>query len=110
MSAQMDAFFAEITNYISQSRACLREGREHDLAGFEVASLKLVEQITGMSDAARVQYAEQFEALVEDLRLLAQELTERRGEVYSEIQGLNQRQKAGAAYRTADASTDPIEE
>lgn len=110
MTEAMDAFFAEINHYISESRACLRDGREAELAAYEVASLKLVEQITQMDDAARVRYSAQFEALVEDLRLLAEELTARRAEVFNEIQGLNRQQKAGAAYRTVDAATDRVED
>lgn len=101
-----ETLFGDIEQYVSDSRALLKEGAMMELAGLENRVMLLCEEILLLSQDDRLQHADRLQRLMADLTALGEEIAAQRDAVGKELRNLPGHKKAHAAYKIVEKSDE----
>ncbi len=102
----------DISLFIGDARAVLKEGVMMDLAGMDKRVLALCEQALLLPAEVRLRHADKLQELLNELTSLGKDLEAQRDALANNIRDIAQYKKAHTAYRVTEASdkTDKPEE
>lgn len=101
---ETEKLFNDIAQFVSESRALLKEGVMMDMKGLDKRVMALCEQALMMPPEVREQYADKLQGLLNDLTILSKDLEARRDALAGEIRGVAEHKKAHTAYSIVEAS------
>jgi hypothetical protein len=99
-----EALFSEISRFIDESNAALKEGAFVQMAGFDDQVRTLCEQVLLLSEQQRVEYADKLQQLLAALQTLGETMVAMRDEIGSELNALSSHKKANVAYSKVENS------
>lgn len=106
MSTAQDtkALFDDISRFVSESHALLKQGAVMELSGLDERVQHLCKAVAGLSPEESVRYADDLDRLRAELTQLGEALASHRDALAGDMRGLSEHRRANSAYRTAEAS------
>lgn len=101
---ETDKLFDDISGFIRESRALLKDGVMMDMKGLDKRVMALCEQALMLPPDVRAEYAGKLQQLMDELTILSRDLEARRDSLAGEIRGISEHKKAHAAYSTVEVS------
>jgi predicted metal-dependent phosphoesterase TrpH len=99
-----EQLFNDIAQFVTESRALLRDGAMMELAGLDERVKILCDAVLQISDQDRMRYASRLKDLLGELKALGDEMVAQRDQIAEEIRAVSSHKKANVAYRVTDAS------
>lgn len=96
---QVGPFFAEMEQYISDSRAAVAEGKEFELTALDEKIGRLCDMVLALSPEEQSLYEGRLEELLGGLNALGLELKSQ----HEDTKNIPMHRQANVAYRTADS-------